>query len=119
MEIIINDPESKELKELAQEELEEIKFVDPNIMIQSLITTDLRNTGYYHVDFESANCSKLNNAQIDLIGITHGDIRNQRAGKHKQADALHLYYSISAKDQKRVKYELKKYQDSNDFYLIN
>ena len=55
------------------------------------------------------NCSKLNNAQIDLIGITHGDTRNQRAGKHKQADALHLYYSISAKDQKRVKYELKKY----------
>ena len=77
----------------------------------SLITADLRNTGYYHVDFESANCSKLNNSQIDLIGITHGDTRNQRAGKHKQADALHLYYSISAKDQKRVKYELKKYQD--------
>tara|TARA_B100000242_G_C43044464_1_gene487407 strand:- start:1558 stop:2445 length:888 start_codon:yes stop_codon:yes gene_type:complete len=84
----------------------------------SLITTDLRNTGYYHVDFESTNCSKLNNSQIDLIGITHGDTRNQRAGKHKQADGLYLYYSISAKDQKRVKYELKKYQDSNDFYLI-
>ncbi len=32
----------------------------------SLITTDLRNTGYYHVDFESTNCSKLNNSQIDL-----------------------------------------------------
>ena len=84
----------------------------------SLITTDLRNTGYYHIDFESANCSKLNNSQIDLIGITHGDTRNQRAGKHKQADALHLYYSISAKDQKRVKYELKKYQDSNNYYLM-
>ncbi len=84
----------------------------------SLITTDLRNTGYYHVDFESANCSKLNNADIDLIGITHGDTRNQRAGKHKQADALHLYYSISAKDQKRVKYELKKYQNSDDYYLM-
>ena len=33
----------------------------------SLITTDLRNTGYYHVDFESTNCSKLNNAQIEIF----------------------------------------------------
>ena len=84
----------------------------------SLITADLRNTGYYHVDFESANCSKLNNARIDLIGITQGDTGHQRAGKHKQADALNLFYSISAKDQKVVTYELKKYQDSNDYYLI-
>ena len=81
----------------------------------SLITTDLRNTGYYHVDFESTNCSKLNNAQIDLIGVTNN--KKYINGKYKQSDALHLYYSISAKDQKRVKYELKKYQNSDDYYL--
>jgi prepilin-type N-terminal cleavage/methylation domain-containing protein len=82
----------------------------------SLITTDLRNTGYYHVDFESTNCSKLNNSQIDLIGVTNN--KKYINGKYKQSDALHLYYSTSAKDQKRVKYELKKYQNSDDYYLM-
>ena len=39
----------------------------------SMITTDLRNTGYYHVNFENNNCSKLNSSQINqfLIGVTH------------------------------------------------
>ena len=81
----------------------------------SLIASDLRNTGYYHVDFESKNCMKWNAKNMNqyLIGITHGDKRNQRAGKHKQADSFQAYYSKSAKDHKRIKYELKKYQDSS------
>ena len=82
----------------------------------SLITTDLRNTGYYHIDFESTNCSNLNSSQVDLIGITNN--KKYLNGKYKQSDALHLYYSTSAKDQKRVKYELKKYQDSDNYYLM-
>ena len=32
----------------------------------SMIATDLRNTGYYHVNFENNNCSKLNSSQINL-----------------------------------------------------
>ena len=90
----------------------------------SLIASDLRNTGYYHVDFESKNCMKwnANNMNQHLIGITHGDKRNQRAGKHKQADSFQAYYSKSAKDHKRIKYELKKYQDNSpdkgEYYLM-
>ena len=82
----------------------------------TLITTDLRNTGYYHVDFESTNCSNLNSSQIDLIGVTNN--KKYINGKYKQSDGLILYYSISAKDQKRVKYELKKYLDNDSYYLM-
>ena len=84
----------------------------------SMIATDLRNTGYYNVNFENNNCSKLNSSEINqfLIGVTHN--KKNLNGKYKQSDALHLYYSTSVKDQKRVKYELKKYQDSNDYYLM-
>ncbi len=90
----------------------------------SLIASDLRNTGYYHVDFESKNCMKFNANNINqfLIGITHGDKRNARAGKHKQSDAFQAYYSVSAKDHKRIKYELKQYQDNSpdkgQYYLV-
>ena len=51
-----------------------------------------------------------------IIGITNN--KKYLNGKYKQSDALHLYYSTSAKDQKKVKYELKKYEDSDNYYLI-
>ena len=86
----------------------------------SLIASDLKNTGYYHVDFESKNCMKWNTNNINqyLIGITHG----RKNGKYKQSDSFASYYSISAKDHKRVSYYLKEYQsnseDKGEFYLV-
>ena len=39
--------------------------------VLAMLARDLRNTGYYHVDFENNNCEALRESQYDYIGITH------------------------------------------------
>jgi type II secretory pathway pseudopilin PulG len=83
--------------------------------VLAMIARDLRNTGYYHVDFENNNCEALRASQYDFIGITN----NKRSinGKYKQSDGLMVTYSISAKERIRIQYFLTQYQNSSDWYL--
>ena len=83
--------------------------------VLAMISRDLRNTGYYHVDFENNNCEALRESQYDYIGITHN--KNWINGKYKQSDGLMVTYSISAKERIRIQYFLTKYQNSSDWYL--
>jgi type II secretory pathway pseudopilin PulG len=80
-----------------------------------MIARDLRNTGYYHVDFENNNCEALRASQYDFIGITNN--KKWINGKYKQSDGLMVTYSISAKERIRIQYFLTQYQNSSDWYL--
>ena len=83
--------------------------------VLAMISRDLRNTGYYHVDFENNNCEALRESQYDYIGITHN--KKWINGKYEQSDGLMVTYSISAKERIRIQYFLTKYQNSSDWYL--
>jgi prepilin-type N-terminal cleavage/methylation domain-containing protein len=83
--------------------------------VLALIARDLRNTGYYHIDFENNNCEALNQSQYDYIGVTHN--KNWINGKYKQSDGLMVTYSISAKERIRIQYFMTKYQNSSEWYL--
>ena len=82
----------------------------------TMIARDLRNTGYYHVNFENNNCEALRENQYDYIGITHN--KKWINGKYKQSDGLMTTYSVSAKERVRIQYFLKQYQNSSDYYLM-
>ena len=83
--------------------------------VLAMLARDLRNTGYYHVDFENNNCEALRESQYDYIGITHN--KKWINGKYKQSDGLMVTYSISAKERIRIQYFLTQYQNSSDWYL--
>jgi len=83
--------------------------------VLAMIARDLRNTGYYHVDFENNNCEALRASQYDFIGITNN--KKWINGKYKQSDGLMVTYSISAKERIRIQYFLTQYQNSSDWYL--
>jgi len=90
----------------------------------STIARDLRNTGYFHIDFVNNNCELYNQGHVDgvLIGIFTNHNRNNmwKGGKSGKSDGLEVNYSISVKDRKRTGYKLREYknpENRGNYYL--
>ena len=82
----------------------------------SILTKELRNAGYVDPNY-LANSPESNRTErtvrMDFISVSS----KRFGGKYGQSDYLQLWYTNSAKESHYIVYMLKKYQDSNDYYL--
>jgi len=81
----------------------------------SILTKELRMTGY--VDPNYLAHSPENRTERELRHNFLSVSSKRFGGKYGQSDYLQLWYSSSAKESHHIVYELKKYQNSNDYYL--
>ena len=81
----------------------------------SILTKELRNTGYVDPNYLANSPENRTERTVrhDFLSVSS----KRFGGKYGQSDYLQLWYSTSAKESHYIVYELKKYRNSNDYYL--
>lgn len=83
-----------------------------------LITKDLRNAGYIDANFLTASCENITTElEVKKKLASVSSRKSGMSGKYNQSDYLTLWYSISPKERKQVKYWITREQNSNDYFL--
>ena len=87
----------------------------------SILTKELKNTGYVDPNYLANSPENRDERTVrhDFISVSsgRGNQNKEKYGKYRQSDYLQLWYSTSAKESHYIVYTLKKYQNSNDYYL--
>ena len=81
----------------------------------SILTKELRNAGYVDPNYLANSPENRTERTVrhDFLSVSS----KRFGGKYGQSDYLQLWYSTSAKESHYIVYELKKYRNSNDYYL--